>query len=369
MFALMLVVMANAQTVVRNGVFSNMYIGINAGANQTTVSNYTNRNKGFTNGLKTLTYNAGIELGKDVTPITGFSLQGNVAPIYHNDLNMNPEWKINRSDLFGNVKFNMMNLFGGYKGYPRRVEVKTVTGIGWNHYFKTSDEQPKNDLALQAGLEFDFNLGKNRAWYITFVPMVQANQILKAEEIQYLWTGGPDEDKAADLKVNVGIAYRFGSNKTGSHNFVICPNMYTEDEYQELYQQYEDCLARPVETKVDTVVVEKVVEVEKIVEGNDTNGVINFITFEKGSSKISNVQMETLNLIMNSMNKEDSIKVIGSADTQTGNEEINTKLATQRAEAVKAVLEKNGFTVTDTVIKLDAFDGGEISRCAIVTKK
>lgn len=362
MFALMMVVMANAQTVVRNGVFSNMYIGLNAGANQTTVSDYSNWNNGFTNGLKTLTYNAGIELGKDVTPITGFSLQGNVAPIYHNDLNMNPEWKINRSDLFGNVKFNMMNLFGGYKGYPRRVEVKTVTGIGWNHYFEIQNGQTPNDLALQAGLEFDFNLGKNRAWYITFAPMVQTNQILKGNEIEFAVKG-------ADLKANVGVAYRFGSNKTGSHNFVICPNMYTEDEYQELYQQYEDCLARPVETKVDTVIVEKVVEVEKIVEGNDTNGVINFITFEKGSAKISNVQMETLNLIMNSMNKEDNIKVIGSADTQTGNEEINTKLATKRAEAVKAVLEKNGFSVAETVIKLDAFDGGEISRCAIVTKK
>ena len=82
-FALMMVfTMANAQTVVCNGVFSNMYIGINGGANQTTVSDYSNWNNGFVDGLKTLTYNAGLELGKDATPITGFSLQANVSPIY-----------------------------------------------------------------------------------------------------------------------------------------------------------------------------------------------------------------------------------------------------------------------------------------------
>lgn len=349
--------MATAQTTINEGVFSHMYIGINAGANQTTVSDYSNWDNGFSNGLKTLTYNAGLELGKDVTPITGFSLQGNVAPIYHNELNMNPEWKINRSDVFGNVKFNLMNLFGGYKGYPRRVEMKTVTGIGWNHFYGEDIENP-NDVALQAGLEFDFNLGKNRNWFITFTPMVQANQILKSNEIEFA-------TKDADLKANVGIAYRFG--KAGeSHNFRICDKVYTEQQYADLYAKYDECMNRPAQ--VDTVVVEKVIEkvVEKPVNNEVSNAVI---VFAKNSDEMSRTEIERLNVIMGQLDKDAEYVVVGSADSATGNIDINTKLATERANTVKEIMNQNGFNEVETKVQIDAFKHQEITRCAIIRVK
>ena len=347
-------VMANAQTTVNEGVFSHMYIGINAGANQTTVSDYSNWNNGFTNGLKTLTYNAGLELGKDVTPITGFSLQGNVAPIYHNDLNMNPEWTINRSDVFGNVKFNMMNLFGGYKGYPRRVELKTVTGIGWNHYY---GEAPNpNDLALQAGLEFDFNLGKNRNWFITFTPMVQANQILKGDEVQFAVKG-------ADLKANLGIAYRLGRGDQ-NHSFRICDKVYTEEQHAELYCLYDECMSRPAQ--VDTIIVEKTVT-EVQVKNNELSNAI--IVFAKNSSELTEAEIHRLDIIMAGLDKEGTYMVVGSADSATGNEEINTRLATERANVVKEIMNKNGFNNVETSIQIDALKDQEITRCAIVRVK
>jgi hypothetical protein len=352
--------MANAQTVVRNGVFSNMYIGINGGVNTGTVTAPI-ANFIVPIDFKTLPYNAALEIGKDVTPVTGFSLEGVANP------NFNNGFGIDALDVMGNTKFNLMNLFAGYKGYPRRVEVRTVTGIGWTHNFNSPNP---NDFSAQAGLEFDFNLGRNRNWYVTFTPMVQAHNILQAQQITY----GVND---ADLKANIGIAYRLG--RGDSHNFEICPYTYTDEEYEILYGMYDECMSRPVETKIDTVIVEKIVEVENTVEGNpvegnpvegnDINGVLNFITFEKGSYQISNVQMQTLDLIMKSLNKDAKIKVIGSADTKTGSEDFNKDLAIKRAETVKAVLEKNGFTVTETTIKLDAFDGDEISRCAIITCK
>ena len=347
--------MATAQTTVNEGVFSHMYIGINAGANQTTVSDYSNWNNGFTNGLKTLTYNAGLELGKDVTPITGFSLQGNVAPIYHNELNMNPEWKINRSDVFGNVKFNMMNLFGGYKGYPRRVEMKTVTGIGWNHFYGENVENP-NDLALQAGLEFDFNLGKNRNWFITFTPMVQANQVLKGDEIQFA-------AKGADLKANLGIAYRLGRGDQ-NHSFKICDKVYTEEQYAELYNLYDECMNRPVQ--VDTVIVEKTVT-EVQVKNNELSNTI--IVFAKNSSELTEAEIHRLDIIMAGLDKTGKYLVVGSADSATGNEEINTRLANERANVVKELMNKNGFNDVTTEIQIDALKDQEITRCAIIRIK
>lgn len=349
--------MATAQTTINEGVFSHMYIGINVGANQTTVSDYSNWNNGFTNGLKTLTYNAGLELGKDVTPITGFSLQGNVAPIYHNDINMNPEWKINRSDVFGNVKFNLMNLFGGYKGYPRRVEMKTVTGIGWNHFYGEGIENP-NDVALQAGLEFDFNLGKNRNWFITFTPMVQANQILKSNEIQFAAEG-------ADLKANIGVAYRLGRGNQ-NHSFKICDKVYTEQQYADLYALYDECMNRPAQ--VDTVVVEKTVEkvIEKPVDNNLSNAVI---VFAKNKSELTEAEIHRLDIIMAGLDKEGTYMVVGSADSATGNEEINTRLATERANVVAELMNKNGFKNVETSIQIDALKDQEITRCAIIRIK
>ncbi len=351
---MMISVTANAQTVKNDGVFSHMYVGLNGGVNQTTVSDYSNWDNGVKNGLKSLTYNAGVELGKDVTPITGFSLQGSVAPIYHNVTNGSGEWKINRSDVFGNVKFNLMNLFGGYKGYPRRVEINTVTGIGWNHWYGDEVANP-NDIALQGGLEFDFNLGKNRNWYITFTPMVQANEILKGNEVEYAVKG-------ADLKANIGVAYRLGRGNK-SHNFTICPYKYTDEQYAELYNKYEECMNRP--TVTDTVVVEKVVEkvIEKVIE-KPSNTVIGF---EKGSSKISQGGIKTIENFANTVkDNKYTVKVIGSADSKTGSKEFNEKLAWSRAENVAKELVKYGVDKSATEITIDLNGANDSSRCAVI---
>ncbi len=346
---------ANAQTVENDGVFSHMYIGINGGANQTTVSDYSNWDNGFNEGLKSLTYNAVLELGKDVTPITGFSLQGNVAPIYHNVANGSGELKVNRSDVFGNVKFNLMNLFGGYKGYPRRVEIKTVTGIGWNHWYGEEIANP-NDIALQCGLEFDFNLGKNKNWYITFTPMVQSNEILKNSEIEYV-------AKGADLKANVGIAYRLGYGNR-SHNFRIPNPCVSEEDYNALFEKYNELLNAPKD--VDTVVVEKVVEnvVEEIVEKPNNT----FVDFEIGSSKLNTTSERTIKFFVKQAENFENlkVKVIGSADSNTGSKERNEKLAWERANVVASELTKNGIKEVATEIVIDIDEDAESSRCAVI---
>ena len=352
--------MATAQTVKNDGVFSHMYVGLNGGTNQTTVSDYSNWDNGFKDGLKSLTYNAGIELGKDVTPITGFSLQGSVAPIYNNVTNGSGEWKINRSDVFGNVKFNLMNLFGGYNGYPRRVEIKTVTGIGWNHWYG-EEVANSNDIALQGGLEFDFNLGKNRNWYITFTPMVQANEILKGNKFEYAVKG-------ADLKANIGVAYRLGRGNK-SHNFTICPYKYTDEQYAELYNKYEECMNRPIVT--DTVVVEKIVEVEKVVEVEkpvvDNRSQLNvFVDFEKGSSKLSSSAKRAIKYFVECYVENSSVKVIGSADSCTGTHAFNEKLAWERANAVASELVNQGINEVSTEILIDIDEDAESSRCALI---
>ena len=345
--------MMNAQTVVRNGVFSNMYVGISGGVTTGTVTApIANFNAPV--DFKTLPYNAALEIGKNVTPITGFSLNTYARPDFTNGFAMN------RLDITGNTKFNLMNLFGGYNGRPRVFEIQTVTGIGLEYKF---NGQPNPwDMGLNAGLEFDFNLGQNRAWYITFTPMVAAHEIImNTQQIQNM-------AENAELQANLGVAYRFGSRKTGSHNFVICPYTRTEEEYEEICNMYDECMNRPVETIVDTVIVERIVEIEKVVEESDTNGVLNVITFQKNSSTIPAVEMQQLEIIMQCYEKDQLVVIIGSADSKTGNEQYNLRLAQLRADAVAKVFIDNGFTNVETDTKLDAFDATELSRCAIITK-
>lgn len=352
----MFVTVANAQTVVNEGVFSHMYVGLNAGANHNPVSNYDYFEFG------NLNWNAGLELGKDVTPITGFSLQGIVNPVWGENFE---NFQIDRTDVFGNVKFNLMNLFGGYKGYPRRVEIKTVTGIGWNHWFDNVDEEPveperyvenPNDLALQAGLEFDFNLGKNRNWYITFTPMVQANEILRSTDVEPMV-------KNADVKANLGVAYRFGRGNQ-NHSFKVCDKVYTEQQYADLYALYDECMNRPVQ--VDTVIIENTVT-EVLVKNNELSNAV--IVFAKDKSELSEAEIHRLDIIMGGLDKEGTYMVVGSADSATGTEAHNMELAQRRANTVVEIMNKNGFKNVETSVQIDALKDQEITRCAIVRIK
>lgn len=328
---------ANAQTVENNGVFSHMNIGVKGGAAYSNIETIKNFD------FNALNYNAAIEIGKDVTPITGFSLEGIVNPDFTNGFD------VVRTDVFGNAKFNLMNLFGGYKGYPRRVEIRTVTGIGWNHNFNS---QNPNDIALQAGLEFDFNLGKNRNWYITFSPMVQSNNILQSEQIQYM-------AKNADVKANLGVAYRLGRH----HNFKIVENSVSEEDYNALLNKYNELMNQ--EPKVDTVIVEKVVKevIETVIE-KPSNTVIGF---EKGKSKISQSDAKTIENFANAVkDTKYKVKVIGSADSKTGSKEFNEKLAWSRAENVAKELVKYGVDESATEIMIDLNGANDSSRCAVI---
>lgn len=345
----MFMTVANAQTIKNDGVFSHMYLGIKGGAVHNPVSNYDNFE------FKNLDWNGALELGKDVTPVTGFSLEGICNPDFENGFN------VNRVDVFGNAKFNLMNLFGGYKGYPRRVEIKTVTGIGWNHYFDNNVEPERmvenpNDIALQVGLEFDFNLGKNRNWYITFSPMVQTNQILKGNEIEFA-------AKNADLTADLGIAYRFGRGDK-SHNFEFCDKVYTEQQYSDLYTLYDECMNRPAKVDTVTVTVEKYVEV---VKNNELSNAV--IVFAKNSSELTEAEIHRLDIIMSGLDKEGIYMVVGSADSATGMESYNKELAQKRANAVAEIMNKNGFNNVETSAQIDALKDQEITRCAIVRIK
>ena len=90
------------------------------------------------------------------------------------------------------------------------------------------------------------------------------------------------------------------------------------------------------------------------------------IVFAKNSSELNDAEIHRLDIIMAGLDKAGKYLVVGSADSATGTEEINTNLATERANVVKELMNKNGFNNVETTIQIDALKDQSITRCAII---
>ena len=118
---------------------------------------------------------AGINLTKGITPVLSLEFQLQAG------FNDNANWNMGRScnafdnaSIFGNTKINLMNWFGGYKGTRRLFEIQARGGFGYLRYFypdfkgnPTNNGNDLNRFVTKFGIDFDFNLGKAKAWTIS----------------------------------------------------------------------------------------------------------------------------------------------------------------------------------------------------------
>ena len=103
---------AFSQTVESSTLFENTYVTLSAGSTTPVL------NEDWKPVI-------GLEFGKYITPVVGFSLEG-VAKIR----TLGTSTWINQHHITGNVKFNLSNWFAGYKGHPRVFEFVFVPGLG-----------------------------------------------------------------------------------------------------------------------------------------------------------------------------------------------------------------------------------------------
>lgn len=350
-----MITFANAQTVQNSKVLENTFVTVYGGAITTT---HTNGETFFWDGFNNIKDGtralAGIELGKYVTPVVGFSVEGLAM---FNTTHSNTV--IDQSNVVGNVKLNLSNWFGGYLGEPRRVEFVVVPGLGWGHDWG-QNYVDRNYLTYNLGAEVNFNLGKARAWQVNIKPVVMWNN----------YEGALKPIKAnMQGRLQVGITYKFGSKSKKSHNFVLCDKKYTAEEYDALARRVAELEAR--EPVVKEVPVEKLVE-KKVIEkvGVPTYFGKTFITFTIGSSVLTVVERAKLAEFAKNVNGETIVHIVGSADTKTGSEKINQRLANRRAEVVRNTL-VNDFKIDADKItvetNLDASKSVETSRAAVLT--
>lgn len=286
----------------------------------------------------------GATVGKQLTPVYGLELEYD-AVINASCSGNKTSWAGIRNAARGfdygflslNGTINLMNLFGGYKGQPRLFEIQAVAGGGWARTFDTG----RNDFAVKFGANFNFNIGKEKAWTIALKPailydFVDRNLAMTAH--------------AAQIQVFAGVTYHF-KNSNGTHSFAFGRGYdqaevdrlnATINETRGMVADRDQTIAAKNQRIADLEAALKACEAKPAVVQTVTNTKDNlecYVYFNQGKSNISPAQQPNVERIATFLKNHAGSKVVvkGYASPE-GSIEVNERIARQRAEAVKTML-------------------------------
>ena len=302
---------ANAQIATENSkIFDNVYFGAEVGA-----STPLNMNSVFP--LNTI---AGLKLGKEITPVIGFEVEGQV---FINDNNIG-RWTntfVKGTNLGVNNTININNLFAGYKGTPRIFEVKTNTGLGWLHKWNSGGD---NALTAKTGLDFLFNIGNKKAHTLVISPAIYWD-VYDNGKFQF-------NKNNAQLALFASYLYHFKTSN-GTHHFKTYDVGAMIGEIDRLN---EELAKKP--TEVQTI---KYVETTKTITEVIPSTFV--IQFAQNSSVLSDDAKEILDGV------KGKVKVVAYASPE-GTSEYNQRLSEKRAAVITDYL-------TNRDIKVISFRG------------
>jgi len=354
----MMTVSASAQVTVEGSKFTdNWSIGIQGG-----VATKTNNNRWLSN----LNPNAGLRIGKEITPVFGLVAEGNV---YFGDRAMDLgtiNYTFAKSlnvNLLGKV--NLSNLFGGYKGEPRAFEVSALYGFGWLHGFGcyeyfggefetmfTSEGMQFRDpigaalnkLTSKAAIDFAFNFGSQKQFQVFIQPSINFYDL---NNFKY-------NINTSFVQLNAGFIYKF-KNSNGTHNFKIA-QLRDQAEIDALNAQINELRNRKPEVITKEVIKE--VQVGKEVRVED----LVFVTFAQGKYNLTNDAKAALDKVKEGAH----VQVVGTCSPE-GSKELNDRLSQNRANAVADYLKGRGVVVDEAIGK--GVQGTTSNRLAIVYVK
>ena len=281
----------------------------------------------------------GVELSKQITPVLslGTSFMG-----YINTSSSKTAFDASNIELLS--KFNMMNLFGGYPGTPRIFEMEVVAGIGWLHDY-VNGTGDANSWGTRLGMDFNFNIGKEKAWAISLKPSL----VYDMEGDFNKYKSRFNANNAA-FELTAGLTYHF---KTSSGNrYFTEVRVYNQGEIDDLNASVnalrgqvnnKDGELNSANQKISGLQQEleacrtKVVPVETVVKTARVPESI--ITFRQGKSSVDASQLPNVERVASYMKKyADSKVVIKGYASPEGSVEVNARIAAARAEAVKTIL-------------------------------
>lgn len=339
---------AQAQVATQGSSSSNWQVGIDGGA--------TTPLKG-THFLKNARGAFGLHIDKMVSPVVGLGVEG-VATINTSKWDMNGGVSngltIDNSYVGGYAKFNLMNLFGGYKCEKRAFEMEAVAGAGWLHSYAKYDNPTTNDFGTKVGMNFNFNVTNNLTlalkpsviWNMTGTVYPNAEnatanydrrrgQFNLMASVSYTFNPGFEcivpRDQAEIDGLNAEINALRGALAAceGSVAALTAQNA-------DLANQLAECNARKAVVKEVT---------------NNNYSSVRFVFYKIGSSKIGADQQPNVEMIAAYLKSHPQAKVVikGYA-SQDGPKELNEKLAAARAESVKTALINKYKIAADRIV-------------------
>ena len=324
---------ANAQIATENSKLTdNIYVGV--GGVVATPLDF--------NSVFPLNAGAVLKIGKNITPIFGLEAEGAVLFNDNNFGRWTPTFaKLTNVDLNGTINLN--NLFAGYKGTPRTFEVSTNTGLGWMHYWNTSN----NTLTAKTGLDLAFNLGAKKAVSIVLSPAVYWN-LHNNGHIQF-------NKNHAQLALAATFVYHF-KNSNGARSFKTYD---VGAMISEISRLNDELTKKPKEIEVIKI-VEKEVAPAPAAVAVEKKDATTFVFFAKNSAVLSDAAKESLKSI-----NAASVTIKAYASPE-GTAAYNQKLSERRAAAVRDFL-TNNTNVKVVSAEGCGVNGAESARVAIVT--
>ena len=328
----MAVIAANAQKAVEGNKFTdNWSVGFNAGG--TTPLTHS----AFFKNMRAV---LGVGLDKQVTPVLGLGFEAMTS------INTTPSrTAFDNTNLSVLGTLNLSNLFGGYAGAPRLFEVETVAGIGWLHY-AVNGESDLNSMSSKLGLNFNFNLGEEKAWTLAFKPAL----------VYDMSADGTDNvcfnANRAAWEFTAGLKYHF-SCSNGKHYFTIVkPYNQSEidalnDQINNMRREADDNAAALKNANQKAADLEKALndcknQAPKVITETVTNNkktLESVVTFRQGGTCVESSQTPNVERIATYLknHKNATVSIKGYASPE-GNADVNARIAKQRAESVKNML-------------------------------
>lgn len=323
----MAVIAANAQKAVEGNKFTdNWSVGFNAGG--TTPLTHS----AFFKNMRAV---LGVGLDKQVTPVLGLGFEAMTS------INTTPSrTAFDNTNLSVLGTLNLSNLFGGYAGAPRLFEVETVAGIGWLHY-AVNGESDLNSMSSKLGLNFNFNLGEEKAWTLAFKPAL----------VYDMSADGTDNvcfnANRAAWEFTAGLKYHF-SCSNGKHYFTIVkPYNQSEidalnDQINNMRREADDNAAALKNANQKAADLEKALndcknQAPKVITETVTNNkktLESVVTFRQGGTSVESSQTPNVERIATYLknHKNATVSIKGYASPE-GNADVNARIAKQRAES------------------------------------
>lgn len=248
-------------------------------------------------------------------------------------------------NVSGNFKFNVLNMFN-YNGERKFFEPVVYTGLGWGHTTCNEVKRDNNYLTYRAGVEFNFNLGKDKAWAIVVNPSV-------------VWGGNNDIHEFPNLckhngnfEVTAGVVYHFKTSN--GKRSIAKPRLYDAAEVAALN-------ARIKELENKSAVIKEVVKEVPVTNAVATTTTVEktyVVTFAQNSSELTADAKATLDKVTG------VVSIVASASPE-GAASYNKTLSEKRAAAVADYLKNRGVQVTTATGV--GVQGNASNRLAIVT--